>query len=104
METLIYKKLGDKSVKCLVCSHFCVIKEGKKGICKVRENKTGKLMSLVYPKVIATSVDPIEKKPVFHLKPGSSSYSIATVGCNLKCTFCQNANIARKQSVLPRIK
>jgi pyruvate formate lyase activating enzyme len=95
METLIYKKLDKKSVKCLICSHFCVIKEGKRGVCKVRENKAGKLMSLVYPKVITTSVDPIEKKPIFHLKPGSSSYSIATVGCNLKCTFCQNANIAQ---------
>ncbi|SDU42333.1 AmmeMemoRadiSam system radical SAM enzyme [Desulfobacula phenolica] len=98
METLIYEKLDEKKVRCGICRHFCVIKDGKRGICGVRENKGGRLMSLVYPKVIATGVDPIEKKPVFHLKPGSFSYSIATVGCNLKCAFCQNANIAQMPS------
>jgi len=95
METLIYEKLDEKKVKCHICCHFCVIKDGKRGICQVRENKGGRLMTLVYPKVIAKSVDPIEKKPVFHLKPGSYSYSIATVGCNFKCAFCQNSNIAQ---------
>ncbi|MCD4719465.1 MAG: AmmeMemoRadiSam system radical SAM enzyme [Desulfobacula sp.] len=95
METLIYDKLDKKRVKCQICRHFCVIKDGERGICRVRENRGGRLYSLVYPKVIATSIDPIEKKPLFHLKPGSSSYSIATVGCNFKCTFCQNANIAQ---------
>lgn len=95
METLIYEKLDNHKVKCQICSHFCSIKDGSRGICRVRENKGGRLMSLVYPKVIATSVDPIEKKPIFHLKPGSFSYSIATVGCNFKCSFCQNSNIAQ---------
>ena len=95
MEALLYDKLDDKSVKCNVCNHFCVIKDGKRGICKVRENKGGRLMSLVYPKIIANSIDPIEKKPLFHLKPGSYSYSIATVGCNFQCSFCQNSNIAQ---------
>ncbi len=95
METLIYKKLKKHSVQCQMCNHFCVIKDREKGICSVRENRGGKLNSLVYPKLIATSVDPIEKKPMFHLKPGSYSYSIATVGCNFKCTFCQNSNIAQ---------
>ena len=95
METLIYEKLDKKKVKCHICRHFCIIKDGKRGICGVRENIGGRLMSLVYPKVIATSVDPIEKKPLFHLKPGSFSYSIATVGCNFKCAFCQNSNIAQ---------
>lgn len=98
METLIYEKLDKKSVKCQICNHFCVIKQGKKGICGVRENQDGTLVSLVYPKVIATSVDPVEKKPLFHLKPGSYSYSIATVGCNFKCSFCQNADIAQMPS------
>ncbi len=98
METLIYQKLESKEVKCEICSHFCVIKEGKKGICKVRENNMGKLNSLVYPKVISTSVDPIEKKPIFHLKPGSQSYSFASVGCNFKCVFCQNSSIAHMPS------
>ncbi|MBU1344771.1 MAG: AmmeMemoRadiSam system radical SAM enzyme [Proteobacteria bacterium] len=95
METLIYEKLDNKSVTCQICRHFCVIKDGKRGICGVRENRGGTLDSLVYPKLIASSVDPIEKKPIFHLKPGSSSYSIATVGCNFKCAFCQNADIAQ---------
>jgi len=98
METLIYEKLDKKRVKCHICHHFCVIKDGKRGICSVRENQDGRLYSLVYPKVIATSIDPIEKKPLFHLKPGSSSYSIATVGCNFKCSFCQNADIAQMPS------
>ena len=95
METLIYEKLEENAVKCNICNHFCVIKDGKKGRCRVRENKGGTLLSLVYPKVIAKGVDPIEKKPLFHLKPGSFSYSIATVGCNFKCAFCQNSDIAQ---------
>ncbi|WP_300464127.1 AmmeMemoRadiSam system radical SAM enzyme [Desulfobacula sp.] len=98
METLIYEQLDDQRVKCQICHHFCVIKEGKRGICGVRENKGGRLLSLVYPRVIARSVDPIEKKPLFHLKPGSFAYSIATVGCNFKCAFCQNADIAHMPS------
>jgi len=95
MEALLYDKLENKSVKCNICNHFCIIKDGRRGICKVRKNKGGRLMSLVYPKIIANSIDPIEKKPLFHLKPGSYSYSIATVGCNFKCSFCQNSNIAQ---------
>lgn len=98
METLIYEKLDDQRVRCGICRHFCVIAEGKRGICQVRENKGGRLLSLVYPKLIASSVDPIEKKPIFHLKPGSLSYSIASVGCNLKCSFCQNSDIAQMPS------
>ncbi len=95
MKTLLYEKLDEKAVKCNICNHFCIIKQGKKGICRVRENKGGRLISLVYPKLIANSVDPIEKKPLFHLKPGSYSYSIATMGCNFRCSFCQNSNIAQ---------
>ncbi len=95
METLIYESQENNTVRCGICNHFCVIKDGKKGICAVRENVAGKLLSLTYPKLIAASVDPIEKKPLFHLKPGSFSYSIATPGCNFKCSFCQNANIAQ---------
>ncbi len=98
METLIYEKLNDKAVRCGICRHACVIGEGKRGICRVRENHDGRLLSLVYPRLIAQSVDPIEKKPVFHLKPGSFSYSIATVGCNFKCAFCQNSDIAQRPS------
>ncbi len=98
MDTLIYDKLADGSVRCGICSHFCVIRDGKKGLCAVRKNSGGTLVSLVYPRVIAASVDPIEKKPLYHLKPGSFSYSIASVGCNFKCRFCQNADIAQASS------
>ncbi len=95
METIFYEKLSKKSVKCGICNHFCIIENGKKGICKVRKNNDGILETLVYSKIIARSIDPIEKKPLYHVLPGSASYSIATAGCNLKCSFCQNADIAQ---------
>jgi pyruvate formate lyase activating enzyme len=95
MEALLYEKLGDDQVQCRVCHHFCRINPGETGICNVRENRKGKLVSLVFDRVIATSCDPIEKKPIFHFKPGSTAYSIATMGCNFKCRFCQNSDIAQ---------
>ncbi len=98
-ECYLYHRLDKAAVQCRACSHFCKIKPGHKGICNVRENQGGTLVSLVYDRVIAASVDPIEKKPIFHLKPGSTSFSIATVGCNFKCRFCQNADIAQMPQV-----
>lgn len=95
MEAFLYEKLDGEKVQCALCSHRCVIKAGKRGICQVRENQNGILHTLVYGKLIARHVDPIEKKPLFHLLPGSLSYSVATVGCNFKCRFCQNADIAQ---------
>jgi len=95
MEAYLYEPLEDNKVKCDLCSHRCVIKDGRRGICSVRENQAGKLLTLVYGKVIARHVDPIEKKPLFHFLPGTLSYSIATVGCNFRCKFCQNADIAQ---------
>jgi pyruvate formate lyase activating enzyme len=95
MEAYLYEPLEDKKVKCNLCSHRCIIKEGRRGICGVRENRSGMLLTLVYGKAIARHVDPIEKKPLFHFLPGTLSYSIATVGCNLRCRFCQNADIAQ---------
>ena len=94
-EALLYKKLADKKVKCGLCNHRCVINEGKRGICGVRENKDGKLYSLVYAKVIAEHIDPIEKKPLYHFLPGTFSLSIATAGCNFRCLHCQNAEISQ---------
>jgi pyruvate formate lyase activating enzyme len=94
-EALWYQKLSDGRVRCDLCNHRCVIPDGKRGICGVRENKDGTLYSLVYGKVIATHVDPIEKKPLFNFYPGTRAFSIATVGCNLKCTHCQNAEISQ---------
>jgi pyruvate formate lyase activating enzyme len=98
MEAYLYKPLNEKKVKCNLCNHRCVIKNGRRGICGVRENQEGTLKTLVYGKLIASNIDPIEKKPLFHFFPGSLSYSIATVGCNFKCLFCQNADIAQMPS------
>ena len=95
MEAYLYQPLEDGKVKCNLCSHRCVIKDGRRGLCSVRENQAGVLHTLVYDRVIARHVDPIEKKPLFHFLPGSLSYSIATVGCNFRCKFCQNADIAQ---------
>jgi pyruvate formate lyase activating enzyme len=94
-EAYLYEKLDGKRVRCFLCSHRCLIKEGSKGICGVRENAEGTLFTLVYRKLIAKNVDPIEKKPLFHFLPGSSSFSIATVGCNFRCRFCQNSDISQ---------
>jgi len=95
MEAYLYEKLDDHKVRCNLCSHRCLIKEGRRGICSVRENRGGVLETLVFGKLIARNIDPIEKKPLFHFLPGSLSYSVATVGCNFRCRFCQNADIAQ---------
>ena len=95
MEAWLYEPYKEKSVRCFLCRHRCIIKPGERGICGVRENNDGVLNTLVYGRVIASHIDPIEKKPLFHMMPGSLSFSIATVGCNFKCQFCQNADIAQ---------
>ncbi len=94
-EARFYEKTGDGKVKCFLCAQYCSISPGKRGICAVRENRDGTLYTLVYGKVIAKHVDPIEKKPLFHFHPGSASYSIATVGCNFRCMHCQNYEISQ---------
>jgi len=94
-ETAIYKSLNDKKVRCGVCPRRCVIEDGERGFCNVRENQGGKLLSLVYGKAVSSSVDPIEKKPLFHFAPGTRALSIATMGCNLRCDFCQNFSISQ---------
>jgi len=95
MEAYLYERLEENKVRCNLCSHRCVIKDGRRGICQVRENEAGLLKTLVFGKLIARHVDPIEKKPLFHFLPGTLTYSIATVGCNFRCRFCQNADIAQ---------
>jgi len=102
-EAYLYENRENKNVKCFLCSHGCLIKDGAVGVCGVRQNRDGKLFSLVYNKIIAKNVDPIEKKPLYHFLPGSSSYSIATAGCNLKCLFCQNAEISQMPADQNRI-
>jgi pyruvate formate lyase activating enzyme len=94
-EALLYEKLADERVQCNLCAHRCVIAPGRKGICQVRENRAGVLYTLVYGIPLSQAVDPIEKKPLFHFYPGSTAFSIATVGCNFRCEFCQNADISQ---------
>jgi len=94
-EAKLYKKNSDGSVTCLTCAHKCRIANGKRGICRVRENRDSRLYTLVYGNPVATHIDPIEKKPLFHFLPGSSAFSIATVGCNMHCLNCQNADISQ---------
>jgi len=102
-EALLYKKLKNKRVQCQNCAHYCVISPGDRGICKVRENKAGQLYSLNYGKAVACHIDPIEKKPFFHFLPGSHSLSIATVGCNFSCEWCQNADISQRPQLTGEI-
>lgn len=94
-EAMFFEKLEDHKVKCYLCRHSCIIGDGKRGICRVRENHGGILYSLVYRKLISENVDPIEKKPLFHFYPGTTSFSVATVGCNFKCLNCQNYEISQ---------
>ena len=85
----------DNGVKCTLCPFKCFLPEGMRGRCRVRMNRGGSLVTLVYNQPVAIHIDPIEKKPVYHMLPGSSAYSIATVGCNLRCLFCQNWGISQ---------
>jgi pyruvate formate lyase activating enzyme len=94
-EALFYTKRDLGKVQCGLCRFRCVIDDGRRGICGVRENRGGVLYSLVYGKAVAEQVDPIEKKPLFHFLPGSRSYSVATVGCNFRCFHCQNYTISQ---------
>ncbi len=94
-EALLYRKLEQKKVQCLVCSHYCLIQPDRNGVCAVRTNRDGKLYALNYGRIISKAVDPIEKKPFFHFLPGSLSYSVATIGCNFRCDNCQNWQISQ---------
>ncbi|EKD35094.1 MAG: hypothetical protein ACD_75C02061G0004 [uncultured bacterium] len=87
--------LDDGTIECQVCGHGCRLREGKRGLCGVRVRRGDRLESLVYGRIIAEHIDPIEKKPLFHVLPGSLSYSIATYGCNFRCLHCQNASISQ---------
>lgn len=102
-EAMLYEKLDDQKVRCNLCGHRCVVPAGKLGVCGVRQNVDGTLQTLVYGSAISQNVDPIEKKPLYHFHPGSGSFSVATVGCNFQCKWCQNWQIAqapRHQSMI----
>ncbi len=97
-EAMLYKKLEDGVVQCRLCAHYCRIRDGESGLCRVRRNEGGTLYTLAYGETIARNVDPIEKKPLYHFLPGTFSYSIATAGCNFQCGFCQNWQISQAAS------
>jgi pyruvate formate lyase activating enzyme len=97
-QAVLFKKQGN-NIKCLACAHKCVIAEGKTGICGVRKNIKGKINLLVYGRVIAKHIDPIEKKPLYNFLPGSKTFSIGTLGCNFKCDFCQNFDISQAKTL-----
>ncbi|MBL7155000.1 MAG: AmmeMemoRadiSam system radical SAM enzyme [Candidatus Portnoybacteria bacterium] len=90
-----YQALDNNMVQCLLCPNKCILSEGQRGICRVRQNINGQLYSLVYGQAASINLDPIEKKPFFHFLPGSKAFSIATAGCNLQCIFCQNWQISQ---------
>jgi len=94
-EARFYEPLPGRRVLCTLCPHDCRIAEGGRGACGVRYNHAGRLYTLVYDRLVAREVNPIEKKPLFHFHPGSFAYSLSTVGCNLRCSFCQNWQISQ---------
>jgi len=97
-EAILWRACGERRVACSLCAHRCTIAPGKLGICGVRRNDAGRLFTLVYGEVIAAHVDPIEKKPFHHFLPGTTSFSIATVGFNFRCSFCQNWEISQARA------
>ena len=92
---LFYEKIENGNVRCLLCPHNCTIKEGQRGTCGVRINRGGILYSETYERISSLNYDPIEKKPLYHFHPGRGILSIGSVGCNLKCSFCQNCSISQ---------
>jgi len=99
---MLYEKLENKKVKCNLCGRRCIISDGGIGFCQVRKNDDGKLFSLVYAKAISACVDPVEKKPLSHFHPGALVMSIATVGCNFRCQFCDNWMISQEKKIAGR--
>jgi len=94
-EAMLYERLEDKKVHCYLCNHHCKISDSQFGFCGVRQNRDGELYTHAFGEAIASHIDPIEKKPLYHFLPGTSSYSIATPGCNFRCAFCQNWQISQ---------
>ncbi|MDP7079801.1 MAG: AmmeMemoRadiSam system radical SAM enzyme [Candidatus Undinarchaeales archaeon] len=94
-EAMLYEKGKDGVAACSLCNHRCHIKPGKRGVCRVRENRDGTLYSLTYERPVSMAVDPIEKKPLFNFHPGTRVFSLATAGCNLTCSFCQNWTLSQ---------
>jgi pyruvate formate lyase activating enzyme len=99
-----WKKINDKKIKCSLCAHNCNIDEGKVGRCGVRKNEKGTLYTLIYGSTSSLASDPIEKKPLYHFYPGSYAFSMGTIGCNFKCSHCQNFSISTAKADFPYLK
>lgn len=95
-EALFYEVLEDHKVRCQICPHRCRLRQGQTGICRVRSNVNGRLYSRNYAEVASIALDPIEKKPLYHFHPGRNILSVGTIGCNFKCAFCQNYQLAHQ--------
>lgn len=96
---MVYYRKEDHSVVCLLCRHYCKLKEGQVGICGINKNENGEHKNLVYGHPVAIHVDPVEKKPLYHFLPGTRVLSFGTVGCNFKCPFCQNWDISQEKEI-----
>ena len=94
-EAVLWDPADSVKIRCKLCNFRCLIDINSVGHCKVRKNIDGKLYSLNYHRLCAANIDPIEKKPLFHFQPGSKSFSIAALGCNFQCQFCQNWQISQ---------
>ncbi len=92
---ILWKPRASQHVQCMLCSHYCLLAEGQSGRCRVRINKQGTLYTLVADTVAALHIDPIEKKPLYHFLPGTTTLSLGTPGCNLRCVFCQNHQLSQ---------
>lgn len=105
-EAMFYEKHEGLEVKCHLCPHNCTIKDGKTGICQVRENIGGTLFSLNYGKISSLHLDPVEKKPLQRFMPGTFTLSMGSFGCNMRCPWCQNYTISKgkpsTQDMTPR--
>lgn len=97
---MFWEKNGEE-IQCQLCPHFCRLKEGQTGFCKVRKNIDGRLYSLNYGMLSSVAIDPIEKKPLYQFNPGSEILSIGSVGCNFACKFCQNYTISKEFELHP---
>ena len=95
-EALYYEKIDEQTVQCELCPRRCLLMEGMRGFCRVRQSEGGKLYTLVYGNPCSYHIDPVEKKPIYHMLPATSALSIATAGCNLRCKFCQNWTISQR--------
>jgi pyruvate formate lyase activating enzyme len=94
-----FRSKDEKSITCILCRHYCTLKEGKHGICGINFNEDDALVNKTYNHPSALHVDPIEKKPLYHFLPSSSSLSLGTVGCNFRCPFCQNYSISQTSAI-----